>query len=79
MEIRKITKERFGFKNICKVVSGYALYEPGKGYIAYSYTRDKFGILTPYIPNGGRKALQSIISAGGFTSLDGIEYVNPIA
>ena len=53
-----------------------SLYEEGKGYVAFSGDRDKFGILIPYIPVGGKRALQSILDAGGFVSFDGMEYVN---
>lgn len=35
----------------------------------------EFGILVPYIPCGGKRALQSILDAGGFCSFDGMEYV----
>ena len=59
--------------------NGYAFYEEGKGWIAFSHHRDRYGILIPYIPCGGRKALQAILDAGGFLSMDGIEYVTPNA
>lgn len=36
-----------------------------------------FGILAPYIPCGGKRALQSIL-AGGFCSFDGMEYVQEL-
>ena len=55
----------------------YALYEEGKGYIAFSCDR-RFGFVRPYIPVGGRKALQEIIDNGGFVSMDGMEYVMPV-
>ena len=32
----------------------------------------------PYIPGGGKRALQSILDAGGFTSFEGMEYVNEL-
>lgn len=38
----------------------------------------KFGILAPYIPCGGKRALQSILDAGGFCSFDGMEYVQEL-
>ena len=40
--------------------------------------RDEFGILVPYIPCGGKRALQSILDAGGFCSFDGMEYVQEL-
>lgn len=78
MKIVKLTNAKFGTPSLYKVVSGYALYETGRGYLAYSSDRDKRGVLTPYIPLGGKKALEAILSAGGFTSLTDMEYVLPI-
>ena len=46
--------------------------------IAFSSDRDEFGILAPYIPCGGKRALQSILDAGGFCSFDGMEYVQEL-
>lgn len=76
MIIKRLKNAKFGGSNIWKVVTGWALYEEGKGYVAFSADRDKFGILIPYIPVGGKRALQSILDAGGFVSFDGMEYVN---
>lgn len=76
MVIKRLKNAEFGNKKIWKVVTGWALYEEDKGYVAFTSGRDKYGILTPYIPVGGKKALQSILDAGGFTNLDGIEFVN---
>ena len=76
MKIVRLKNKAFGFKHIWTTVTGYALFEEGKGYIAFSHSRDKYGILTPYMPQGGKKALQSILDAGGFTSFENIEFVN---
>lgn len=78
MEIKRLRSVPFGTASLRKIVTGWALYEPGKGYYAFSSFRDQFGILAPYIPQGGKKALQSIINAGGFASMDGMEFVNPL-
>lgn len=75
MRIKRLKSAKFGTDRIARVVTGYALYEEGKGYIAFSSDRDEFGILAPYIPCGGKRALQSILDAGGFCSFDGMEYV----
>ena len=69
MVIKRLKGAKFGTDRIARVVTGYALYEEGKGYIAFSSDRDEFGILAPYIPCGGKRALQSILDAGGFCSL----------
>lgn len=78
MEIKRLKNAKFGNKTIYKVVTGYALYEEGKGYIAFSNLRDEYGILIPYTPCGGKKVLQSILDAGGFVSFDGMEYVQEL-
>lgn len=78
MEIKHLKRAKFGTRALSRIVTGYALYEKGKGYLAYSAERDRLGILVPYMPCGGRRALQAILDAGGFTSLDGMEYVNPL-
>ena len=78
MEIKRLKNTKFGTNKIARVVTGWALYEAGKGLIAFSNHRDQFGILVPYIPCGGKKALQSILDAGGFVSFDGMEYVTEL-
>lgn len=45
MKIVKMKNARFGSGLMYRCVSGYALYEPGKGYVAFSSDRDDFGIL----------------------------------
>lgn len=78
MEIKRLKNTKFGTNKIARVVTGWALYEAGKGWIAFSNDCDQFGILVPYIPCGGKKALQSILDAGGFVSFDGMEYVTEL-
>lgn len=50
MQIKRLRNTHFGTKKISRVVTGWALYEPGKGWVAFSADRDEFGILVPYIP-----------------------------
>ena len=50
MQIKRLRNTHFGTKKISRVVTGWALYEPGKGWVAFSADRDEFGILIPYIP-----------------------------
>lgn len=78
MQIKRLKDAKFGNKLMARAVTGYALYEEGKGYLAFSSARDKYGILIPYIPAGGKKALQAILDAGGFVSLSGMEYVKEL-
>ena len=47
MEIRRLKNTKFGTNKIARVVTGWALYEVGKGWIAFSHDRDQFGILVP--------------------------------
>lgn len=77
MEIKRIKGLKFGTPAIYTVVTGWALFDPQRGgYFAFSVDRDKeTGILIPYIPCGGRKALQAIIDAGGFVTEEGMEIV----
>lgn len=78
MEIKRLKNAKFGTKELHVVVTGWAFYVKGKGYVAYSSNRDKYGILAPYIPCGGKRALQAILNAGGFTSFEGMEYVKEL-
>ena len=78
MEIKRLKNAKFGTKELHVVVTGWAFYVKGKGYVAYSHDRDGFGILAPYIPCGGKRALQAILNAGGFCSFDGMEYVKEL-
>ena len=78
MQIKRLKDAKFGSKRIARVVTGWAFYEEGKGWVAFSSDRDKYGILIPYIPAGGKKALQAILDAGGFVSFDGMEYVQEL-
>lgn len=48
---------------------GLALYEEGKGFISLDGEK-------VYIPIGGRKALQSILDAGGFCGE--VQYIRPV-
>lgn len=76
MKIAKLNNAKFGNKSMYTKLNGFVLYKEGKGYIAFSHERDRYGILIPYMPRGGRKALQSILDQGGFINFDGMEYVN---
>lgn len=78
MTIKRLRNVKFGTNKLHVVVTGWAFYEEGEGYVAYSSDRDEFGILAPYIPCGGKRALQAILDAGGFCSFDGMEYVKEL-
>lgn len=55
-------------------VRGYGLLIPGMGFVKFRHDADA----VPYSPNGGKKALQSIIDADGFVSYDDLEFVDCI-
>ena len=78
MKIVKLTNAKFGNSRVYTIVNGFALYEENRGFVAFSCDRDKCGILTPYMPAGKKKTLQSILDAGGFCSFDGMEFVEAI-
>lgn len=63
--------KNFKFKGSIGVYSmtGFALYVENKGFVSLDGEM-------PYAPVGGRKALQSIIEAGGFTEEPA--YIMPI-
>ena len=63
--------KNFKFRDPMGVYSmnGFALYVEGKGFVSLDGEM-------PYAPVGGRKALQSIIEAGGFTEEPA--YIMPI-
>lgn len=42
MKIKRLKGAKFGTDRIARVVTGYALYEEGKGYIAFSSDRDEY-------------------------------------
>ncbi|MCM3387294.1 3-isopropylmalate dehydratase [Ureibacillus chungkukjangi] len=78
MKIVKLKNAKFGNELVYTLVNGYALYEDGKGYVAYTSNVNEYGFLTPYIPCGGKKALASILETGGFVNFDGMEFVNTL-
>lgn len=68
---------RFGNEKIQFESSGLGLYHPVLGFV--SFDKDKYGINIPYVPTGGRKALNQILAHGGLTSYDNAKWAKPIA
>lgn len=56
-------------------VKGWGLYIEGKGYLKFKSDTKSY---VPYAPCGGRKALESILAAGGLLNYDNIEFINPV-
>lgn len=53
---------------------GWGLYIEGKGYLKFKSDP----AFVPYAPCGGRKALESILEAGGLLNYNSMEFINPI-
>ena len=75
MTIVKITTERFfnpKFGGYVQPKNQYCLKDD-RGYVAFKdYPH------CPYFPQGGKKALQSILNAGGFSSESDILFIQPM-
>lgn len=61
-------------KGICTFNKGWGLAILGKGFVKFKSEQ----LPIPYNPIGGKKALQSIIDAGGFIHYNDIEFVMPL-
>lgn len=79
LEIKIAKNLKFASGNDYVLFSGHALFIAGYGYLRFAVSSNKQDneFKTPYSPMGGRKALKSIISAGGLLTYDGMEFVNP--
>jgi hypothetical protein len=58
LTIVKLGHQRFSRRGNYMIPSGYAFYHPTLGYFSFDGE-------CPYIPVGGRKALEAILAAGG--------------
>ena len=67
-EIVKLNSQKFILGDGYHVVTGYCLKHKELGYLA-------FNTPYPYVPQGGKKALQDILNGGGFSSFDGITFI----
>lgn len=65
--VKFLSKDRTGYY----LPEGYCFLYPEKGYFAFA------GEEVPYIPAGGRKALKSILSDGGFIDFDTAVWLKP--
>lgn len=70
LQIVKLDNARFRHQQGYVVVSGYTFKHPELGYVAFDCDNGK-----PYIPIGGRLALESILEQGGFVSFDRMSFV----
>lgn len=74
LQIVKINN--FQFRHPLGTVSckGWAVCIPGKGFLKFKSDNN----FLPYVPIGGKKALQSIIADGGFIDYNDLEFINPV-
>jgi hypothetical protein len=74
LKIIKLNRRPFKVPGGYVLCTGYALLENANdSYIAFKHDDG-----LPYIPCGGKKALQSILDAGGFVGFDNMTYVVPM-
>lgn len=71
LKIVKLGSQKFQTEGGYYKPEGHAIYHPELGY--FSFDTDY-----PYIPAGGRKALKSILDAGGFLNFDECRWLQPI-
>ena len=76
LKIVNVKGKRFEVPGVgyTEINKGFAFYVPELGYLKFECDEDN----VPYIPCGGKKALEEIIKAGGFTSFDEMEWVQEL-
>ena len=72
LQIVKLKKQKFRTTNGYYQPEGYTLYHPDLGYITLD--NDDY----PYIPCGGKKALQEILNAGGLLDYTNVKWLQPM-
>lgn len=77
LEIKPVggLKFRINSKMVAVMTEGcYSLFIEGLGYLYFQADDEPI----PYVPRGGKKALQSIIDEGGLLDYNDIRFANPI-
>lgn len=74
LQIVRLDRLQFKAPNGTASIRGWGLYIEGKGYLKFKCDKGHL----PYTPCGGRKALESILAAGGLLNYNGIKFINPI-
>lgn len=73
LQIIKLSGQKFAVnKNSYTMPKGFALQHPIFGFLGFADS------ISPYQPAGGKKALQSILDGGGFTSFEGMKWWKPM-
>ena len=75
MEIFRIKQERF----FNPLMGGYI--QPKGRYVlkdARGFVGFKNNPYTPYLPGGGKKALEALLEGGGFTNEDDLVFIQPM-
>ncbi|MFW5434337.1 3-isopropylmalate dehydratase [Paenibacillus apiarius] len=70
LKIVRLKDTRFKMRSMLGYlkINGYTFQHPQLGYVSFDGE-------VPYVPRGGKKALQSILDAGGFLGFDGMHWV----
>lgn len=73
LQIIKLSGQKFAVtKNSYTMPKGFALHHPIFGFLGFADG------ISPYQPIGGKKALQSILSDGGFATFEGMKWWKPM-
>ncbi len=77
LQIKEINGLRFGRRDLYVETTGYAFFHKEMGYLAFEKDNRRRRVPIPYIPLGGKVALQSILD-GGFANFEGIHWLRPL-
>lgn len=79
LEVKKIDGLKFGNRLGYYMPTGFAFYHKELGFLSFkSDNKRRNNVSIPYLPQGGEKALQSILDSGGLVDYDGIEWIQAI-
>lgn len=78
LQIKKVNGLRFGNHLAYNEARGYAFYHEDLGYMSFKKDNESKDAKVPYIPLGGKRALEYILDTGGLIHYDDIEWLQPI-
>lgn len=73
LQIVKLGEQKFTAIDGYYKPQGYAFFHPDLGYLSMQPNED-----CPYIPQGGKQALQRILDQGGLVSFDNCKWLQAI-
>lgn len=79
LKIKSVKGLKFGTDKAYCMPKGLALYHSELGFICLGNINKEFNISIPYVPCGGRRALNEILEAGGLTDYNdkSVTWVKP--